>query len=107
MFISPPTRRAMTKTGTYTGNAVDNRNINIGVDLASKTNAYVIIKGDQNQDGVHRTEYGQGDESMFFGNSQHTNNLIQAFTATGFQLGDNISNFDAVDYCYIAFWQEG
>ena len=66
--VGPPTQRAMIRTGTYTGNGVDNRNINIGVNLASKSNVYVIIKAASNSlNAVHRIEYGQGDLTMLFG----------------------------------------
>lgn len=105
--VSNPTRRAMIKTGTYTGNDVDDRNIDIGVDLASKNNVYVIIKTAAATEPVHRIEYAQGDLSMFFTGNNDIADCIQAFTATGFQVGtSNNVNADTIVYRYIAFWEE-
>lgn len=106
--ISTPTRRAMIKTGIYTGDSIDNRNINIGVNLAAKANAYVIVKGNLAKSGMHRTEYSQGDLSMVFHYDGDFSNGIQGFMATGFQVGimDEV-NGSGVIYRYIVIWQEG
>jgi len=99
--------QAKIKTGTYIGNGVDNRNIDIGVDLAGKLNAYVIIKSSVLSKAVHRTEYGQGDLSMFYDSTYDATDKIQAFTSTGFQVGvSSTVNEDGGTYRYIAFWQE-
>lgn len=99
--------RAMIKTGTYVGNNADNRDINIGIDLAAKNNVYVIIKGNSTAAPTHRIEYGQGDLSMFFGVTGDAANCIQSFTATGFQIGnDAMVNATDITYRYIAFWEE-
>jgi len=96
---------AKIKTGTYTGNGVDDRDINIGVDLASKSNAYLIIKHRGTSNPRHRTEYSQGDLAMSFGPANDSVNMIQAFTSTGFQVGDHIdTNGQDETYRYIAIW---
>ena len=106
--IGNPPQRARIKTGTYTGNGVDDRNIDIGVDLAAKRNPYVIIKGSEAVYGVHRIEYGQGDAYMHFANQADAADSIQAFTSTGFQVGQLANvNSDTKNYRYIAIWQEG
>ena len=98
------------KTGIYTGNGADNRDINIGVDLASKDNPFVIIATADVGKISHpagRTEYAQGDLSFLFGDAVPTANYIQTFTNTGFQVGnDGIVNQDTIVYQYIAFWEE-
>ena len=102
-----PLRRAMIRTGIYTGNGIDDRDIDIGVDLASKNNAYVIVKGVIVDWPAHRIEYAQGDLSMFYNNIVDFADFIQAFVATGFQVGmDSSVNADTVVYRYIAFWEE-
>jgi len=105
--ISSPTRRAMIKTGTYTGDGNDNRTINIGIDLTAKSNVLLIIKRSGPSGPMFRIEYGQGDLSMHFGASSDDANCIQAFVSTGFQIGtaDEV-NDDGSLYRYIAFWQE-
>lgn len=98
---------AKIKTGTYLGDGIDNRDIDIGVDLAVKSNVYVIIKGRSNNAPAHRIEYGQGDLTMFFGVTDDIANCIQNFTATGFQVGsDAMVNANGTTYRYIAFWEE-
>jgi len=97
----------MIKTGTYVGNGIDDRNIDIGIDLASKNYKYLIIKCTGGEAAKHRIEYGQGDSSMDFGIASNAPNLIQAFTNTGFQVGGagNV-NVNLNTYQYIAFWEE-
>ena len=94
-------------TGTYTGNGVDDRNINIGVDLTAKNNVYVIIKNLLSAQGTHRTEYSQGDLSMYFGAAGDIANMIQAFNSTGFQIGTNTTvNNNTQTYRYIVIYEE-
>jgi len=105
--VSSPTKRAIVKTGIYTGNGIDDRDIDIGVDLASKENAYVIVKGAFADWPMHRIEYAQGDLAMVYNNMVDLVNMIQAFVAVGFQVGtDNTVNTDTVVYRYIVFWEE-
>lgn len=99
--------RAMILTGTYLGNGVDDRNIDIGIDLAAKNHPYVIITPNSGGRAMHRIEYGQGDSSMRYDNIGFLPNCIQAFTSTGFQIGDTAEvNSNGVTYAYIVFWQE-
>jgi len=93
------------QTGTYTGDGNDDRSINIGVNLAAKTYAYVIIKGNLGVGAVHRFEYGQGDLTMKYSSAADVADAIQAFTATGFQIGTVTEvNNNGSTYRYIAFW---
>ena len=97
----------MTKTGTYTGNGADNRDINIGVNLAAKQNVTVFVKAELGTATIWRTEYGQGDVSYFGDATADLADKIQSFTATRFQVG-------STDHCngagqiirYAAFWTE-
>jgi len=97
-------------TGTYVGNGVDDRNIDIGVNLAAKNNVYVIVKITDLlsiQKAVARSEFGQGDVSFCFDTESPQANMIQAFTATGFEIGDAIIiNANGFTYMYAAFWEE-
>ena len=96
-----------TLTGTYTGNGVDNRNINIGVNLAAKSNVTVMIKRTDNIGGVFRIEYAQGDLCSYFDATADRADMIQSFTATGFQIGArNEVNENTYLYRYIVFWTE-
>ena len=105
--ISNPTKRAIIKTGSYTGNGADDRNIDIGIDLAAKNNVWLVIKSTGTNHPVHRTEIMVGDITMQFNNTADYVNGIQAFTATGFQVGSdgNVNNNETI-YRYIAFWEE-
>ena len=99
--------QAKIKTGTYVGNGVDNRNIDIGVDLASKSFAYVVIKAANASIAVHRFEYSQGDLTMAYDANADNPDRIQAFTSTGFQVGLSATvNTDTVTYRYVALWSE-
>ena len=103
--IIPP--RAMHKTGTYVGNAVDNRNIDIGVDLAAKSNVYIIIQQTTTRGAQHKIEVGQGDLTQMFHTTGDWPDRIQAFTATGFQLGTSAEvNSDGDNFRYVVFWEE-
>jgi hypothetical protein len=104
---APPQIRARIKMGTYVGDGTDNRNINIGINLAAKSNAWVIIKNSLGFDATHRIEYDQGDLAMFFSSSADYANLIQSFTSTGFQVGTHNSvNTNGSLYRYIVFYEE-
>lgn len=105
---SPPKlNRVKIKTGTYLGNGADNRSIDIGVDLAAKSNPYVIIKANANYYAVHRTEHGQGDLTMEYRNVADGVNFIQQFNNSGFEIGSASSvNADGTVYTYIAIWDE-
>jgi hypothetical protein len=101
-------RRAMIKTGTYSGNGVDDRNINIGINLTSKNNPYVLVKAvDSIRNAIQRPEYAQGDLSFAYIAAAGAADNIQSFTATGFQIGTDVDvNEDTKTYFYVAFWEE-
>src|SRR4030042_4174937 len=54
------------RCGTYVGDGTDNRNIDIGFNLGSKSNVYILIKQASTLAACHRIEYARGDLSMFF-----------------------------------------
>ena len=89
--------RAVTRrivTGTYTGNATDNRNI---TGLGFQPNWVWIIdstSGSASDEGIFRTNSFSGDASVgFFQARAITTNLIQALQSDGFQIGthDNVN----------------
>lgn len=95
------------KTGTYTGNGADNRTINLGVDLASKSNVFVSVKAVAANTGMHRIEHSQGDLSMRWENAGDFGDVIQSFAATGFVVGThNTANGNTIVYRYIARWED-
>lgn len=106
--IGNPTRRGMILTGTYTGDGNDDRNINIGTNLAAKSNVWVVVKSIGSLGARHRTEYGQGDLTFAFDAGSDAANEIQQFTSTGFQIGSAARiNDNGQTFRYIVFWQEG
>jgi len=98
------------KVGFYDGDGNDDRNINIGVDLASKNNVVVIIKvltAAVGYAAMFRVEMGQGENAYFFDAQHRMTDTIQALTSTGFQIGSGVSvNNAAYSYLYIVFWEE-
>ncbi len=108
--VTIPPRRDVCKTitGIYVGNSADNRNIDIGVDLAAKSNPTVIVKviGGA-QLAIFREEHGQGDSSYQFTTAGAVSDRIQQFNSTGFQVGTHTAvNLTAISYLYIVFWTE-
>lgn len=105
--IGFPTRRTRNLVGSYAGNGIDNRNLDIGINLAAKNNVYIIIKSTGAMDACHRAEMGQGDLTQGYGAGAEIANAIQALTNTGFQLGDGgLVNQAAANYRYEVFWEE-
>ncbi|MEM2124996.1 MAG: hypothetical protein QXQ53_01200 [Candidatus Methanosuratincola sp.] len=94
------------KVGTYIGDGTDNRNIDIGIDLANATYAYVMIKDAAANNAVFRTSAHTGDTSSQFGTVADVSNRIQAFTTTGFQIGSNVDvNASDHTYRYVVIYQ--
>jgi hypothetical protein len=87
-------------TGTYTGNNTDNRAIAVAFQPD-----VVIVKGDRAEFAVIRTSSMAGDVSKPMGGATAlTADLIQALTATGFQIGrDTAVNRNGTRYDWIAF----
>ena len=101
-----PSIQTRVKTGYFTGNDTDNRNIDIGVNLAAKNNVVLIVKGVA-VNAKFWIDWGQTDLTMGFNISDDYANNIQALTATGFQVGDAIEvNGDGDLIRWIAFWEE-
>ncbi len=102
--------RGMIKAGTYTGDGAGQRDIDIGIDLAAKSNVFVelyISDETQQMEGMRRIEFGQGGCSIGYNNTRF-NNAILSFTSTGFRVGTHPEcvNSNGKNYCYIAFWEE-
>ncbi len=88
------------KTGTYTGNGSDNRNIT-GVGFESE---FLIVKSTStNNFAIGKTEStGYNVDANVAG----ATNQIQAFQSDGFQVGtDSTTNGNGVSYQYLAFRQ--
>jgi len=103
----PPIGNCSFKTGVYTGNGIDDREINIGVNLAAKTNVYIIIKSLSATLCLHRIEYGQGDLTMRYDVSVDFANAIQSFSDNGFIIGNYTGvNTNNYTYRYIVFWKD-
>ena len=86
-------------TGSYTGNAADNRAITAGFqpDL-------VIVKARHRQSGVARSSTMTGDASKPLDGTAALATLIQSLTATGFTLGTNAQvNPNGPTYHWTAF----
>jgi len=93
--------------GTYTGNAVDDRNIS---GLAFQPEWLMIKSSDAgSQVPVFHVD-AQGastDSSLYFAGTTAGTNRIQALQADGFQVGTNYTvNRNATSYSYIAWAQE-
>jgi len=93
------------KTGEYVGNGNDSREINIGVNLASMSEVYIIVKSTLDRKAVHRYEYGQGDHAMWYDATADPYNEIQSLTANGFKVGTSGTvNSNDEGYHWIAWW---
>jgi hypothetical protein len=100
--------RAKVLVGQYTGDAADNRDINIGVDLTAKSNVFVFVKdASANRSGMFRPELAQGDLGQFMIALADAANSIQALTATGFQVGNLAEINQAAEvFRYVVFYEE-
>jgi len=88
-------------TGSYTGNATDNRNISCTLDPI----AVYVQRADSAASGRFRTSAHTGDSSQGLGtNATPTTNQIQAFGSGTFQIGtNNTVNSNGGTYCWFAF----
>jgi hypothetical protein len=88
--------------GSYTGNNVDNRNIN----TVGFQPAWMMIRANDTgtaRAGHHRPASLGGTNSQFWSNTANSNNGIQALLANGFQLGTDPSvNANGPTYHYLA-----
>jgi len=105
--VSPPTRRAMVKTGTYTGDGENDRLIDIGIDLLSKNGSWVVVKALEASPEVQRIEYAQGDFTMHTTAAVDFAFGIRYFDTLGFGVGNTPeANADGYFYRWIAIWEE-
>lgn len=87
-------------TGTYSGNATDNRNIT-GVGFQPDV---VVTRGDNTANGAFRDDLEAGTSAHVFVDAMDDDNSIQALAADGFQLGDGgNTNGSGVPYYWMAF----
>lgn len=94
------------KTGTYTGNGVDNRNIDIGVDLSSATYKWLVVDANNAaRYAMNKFGHQTTDISNFFTDGNSIVNGMQAWTATGFEVGTSPwVNTIGFTYNYAVFW---
>lgn len=85
--------------GSYAGNSADNRSIS-GVGFQPD---FVWIKGDVAAFAQGNIYENYGDRSFNFGDSASTNNVIQALSSDGFQVGSSSLVNAPFDYYYVAF----
>jgi len=95
------------KTGTYTGDGQDNRNVNIGIDLAAATYKWMMTGCSATAyNKMHKYGHVSGDLTEYFEAAAAIADVIQAWTATGFQLGTNaIANNNTTVYNYMVIYQ--
>ena len=77
--------------GSYTGNGVDNRTIDIS-DTSNSSDfqpAFVIVMSAAGNLTVHRSSAMPGDMSLEFNFSDPLSDPIQALQSNGFQVGTN------------------
>lgn len=103
-----PFLRAKILVGSYTGNGVDNRNIDVGIDLSSKGDVFVFVHSTTTAwTPLVRMEMGQGDLSKPTGAFAELADRIQSITSTGFQVGINQRiNENIRVFRYIVIWSE-
>jgi hypothetical protein len=105
--ITQPANFAKLLTGSYVGDGTDNRNINIGLDLASKSNVWVSIKCANNYSPQLRLNGMPVDQSLEYAASGYQTDKIQNLTSTGFQVGTNaVVNSNGVTYWYMVVYQD-
>ncbi len=86
--------------GTYTGNATDDRDIN----LCGWAPDFLWIKANANRRSVWRNSVIAGDNTFPINGANPVTNRIQALNATGFQAGTNNEvNTNTTTYYYVAF----
>jgi hypothetical protein len=90
---------AQVVTGTYTGDANDNRNITgLGI-----TPGLVWVKRSATTEGVWRTDTVSGDRTLYWDAGGAVTNRIQSLLADGFQVGTNAEvNGLGATYYYLA-----
>lgn len=95
------------RTGTYTGDGQASQEIDIGVDLTTKNNQYVIIKGENAYEGVHRIEYEQGGGCMRYEKEVDFDHAMLGCSVNGFTV-DWYARVNAVGivFRYIVFWTD-
>ncbi|RKZ11768.1 hypothetical protein DRQ50_13030, partial [bacterium] len=93
-----------TAQGTYLGNAVDDRAIG-GLGFAP---AWVLVRGGEDQDGVHRSNALTGDVSHFFRDQIGAPDRVQDLNVDGFQVGlASEVNTTGVPYHWLALASSG
>ena len=97
---------AKMKTGTYIGDGIDNRDIDIGIDLFHERYKFVMVWQNGAVRPVFHCTPASGDMGFFFDETAGAPDTIQTWTTTGFQVGTRAEvNTLGVSYKYIALWQ--
>jgi hypothetical protein len=91
------------RAGSYVGNATDDQSQVIAGSDFTPDFLMLLGVGGSGQ-GVYRSRSHAGDQSVMMMNDTTVANLIQAFTATGFQVGDDDEvNENGVTFYYFAW----
>ena len=101
-LLFAPTAKSQTATGSYTGDGVVGRAINIGFrpDIVIIKVDYEDTVDNDNSSGVIRTSTMTGDNTKpFFSFQAFAPNLIQSLDATGFTVGNDIMVNGALAAC--------
>lgn len=96
------------KTGSYLGDGADNRAIDIGVNLLGASFKWLAIKSESaSNNPCHKFGHETGDATDSFTSAAQAANLIQAWTATGFQIGSgsNVNNAGET-FNYVVFYTD-
>ena len=90
---------AKVKTGVYTGNSADNRNITgLGI-----TPRFTWVKRGATTQAVWRTDTVVGDRTLYWGVTAAVTDRLQSLLADGFQVGTNQEvNLSGQTYYYLA-----
>lgn len=100
-FAAMKALKGVMAVGTYTGNGVDNRNID---GLGFQPDCVWVKNSTGTNQGVFRTSAHVGDVSEFFGTAASAANGIQGFRADGFQIGNSSAvNANGSAYYWVAF----
>jgi hypothetical protein len=100
-------KQAKVMTGKYTGDGTTPRDINIGVNLAAKSYAVVIVKDMQDHRAWVNNFVPNEAYSIAFDTTSFSALKISARTSTGFRVtSDDDVNLSPREYRYVVFWQE-
>jgi len=92
--------------GIYTGDGLDNKEINIGINLAGMSYVYVMVKKSGAYGANFKIKSHPADTSSDFGATGDSITKIKNFTANGFTVGTSGDvNTSGATYYYVVNWQ--